>query len=98
VPGASGAAGRCGRAGQRLIHDLADRAGTAAALRAATETAIHLPGRARPLAVFANGGPHIVVAQDIAGTDDHRGKLHKVVWRAFEIDQLGMLAKHKIYF
>ena len=55
---------------ERLVHDLADGAGAAAALGAATETAIDLPGRARPR-LRRDGGADIVVAQNIAGADDH---------------------------
>ena len=67
----AGAARRTGAGGtQRLVHDLADGAGTAAALGAATETTINLSGRARRRrrAGAANG----LVAQNIAGADDHR--------------------------
>ena len=55
---------------QRLIHDPADGAGTTAALGAATQTAINLTGRARRLRL--DGGANIVIAQDVARTDDHR--------------------------
>ena len=46
--GVTGAAAASGLGGvERLVHDLADGAGAAAALGAAAETAIDLPGRAR---------------------------------------------------
>ena len=67
--GASAAA-RASGAGQGLVHDLADRAGAAAALGAATETAINLGGGARRRR--GAGGAHGMVADDIAGADDHR--------------------------
>jgi hypothetical protein len=64
------------RAGlERFVHDLADGAGTPPALRAATEAAIHLPARDRPVLCRIDGGADIVVAEHVAGTDDHgRGK------------------------
>ena len=63
------ATGGCGRA-ERLVHDLADGAGAAAALCAATEAAIDLSGRARTR-LRRDGGADIVVGQDVAGADDH---------------------------
>ena len=55
---------------ESLVHDPADGAGTAAALGAAAETTIDLPGRTRPR-LRRDGGADIVVAQNVAGTDDH---------------------------
>jgi len=60
-----------GRAIQRLIHDLADGAGAPAALGAATQATIDLPGRTGT-DFRRDGGANIVVAQNIAGTNDHR--------------------------
>jgi hypothetical protein len=65
---AAGAGSRCGI--QRFVHDLADGAGAAATLGAAAEAAIDLPGRARPR-LRRDGGADIVVAQNVAGADDH---------------------------
>jgi hypothetical protein len=59
-----------GRGIQRLVHDLADGAGAAAALGAAAEAAIDLPGRTRRR-LRRDGGADIVVAQNVAGADDH---------------------------
>ena len=56
---------------ERLIHDLADGAGAAAALGAAAEAAIDLPGRARPR-LRRDGGTDIVVGQNVAGANDHK--------------------------
>ena len=59
------------RAGlERFVHDLADGAGAAAALGAATQATIDLAGGAGTL-FRLTGGPNILVAQYIAGTDDH---------------------------
>ena len=66
----AGAADRATGAGQCFVHDLADRAGAAAALRAAAETAIDLAGRSRRR--LDAGLADFVVAQDVAGADDHR--------------------------
>ena len=63
------AAGWTAAAGVRFVHDRADRAGAATALGAAAEAAVDLRGGAR--SVGAHGTAHIVVAQDVAGTDDH---------------------------
>src|SRR3954451_6918869 len=58
------------RGTEPLVHDLADGAGAAAALGAAAEAAIDLPGGARPR-LRRDGGADIVVAQNVAGADDH---------------------------
>ena len=65
----AGAANRTAGAGQRFVHDGADRAGAAAALGAAAEAAIDLRRGMRRAG--AHGTPDIVVAQDVAGTDNH---------------------------
>ena len=65
----AGATGGTAGAGQRLVHDFADRARAAATLRAAAETAIDLAGSARRRRM--HGVTYFVVAQHIAGTDDH---------------------------
>jgi hypothetical protein len=62
---ATGTAGRNG-----LVHDAADGARAAAALGAAAEAAINLPGRARCIAATERR-THVVIAQHVAGTDDH---------------------------
>jgi hypothetical protein len=62
---ATGTAGRNG-----LVDDATDGARAAAALGAAAETAINLPGRARRIAATERRAD-IVIAQHIARTDDH---------------------------
>jgi len=55
---------------QSFVHDFADRVQAAPALRAATEATVHVrrrPGRRR-----RHGVAHLVIAQHVAGTDDHR--------------------------
>jgi hypothetical protein len=67
---ASRAAG-LGAGAERLVHDFLNRAGAAAALGAATETAIDLPrcaGRHRRLAYCITD---VVVGKNVAGTNDH---------------------------
>src|SRR5947209_18436392 len=67
----AGAAGAGSLRGiQRFVHDLADGAGAAAALGAAAKAAIDLPRRARPR-LRRDGGADVVVAQNVAGADDH---------------------------
>jgi hypothetical protein len=65
---AAGATGRT--AGQGLIHDLANATRATAALCAAAKTTIDFTRGARRSAV--HGATHIMVAQDIAGTNNHR--------------------------
>src|SRR5262249_16325589 len=61
-----GAGGR----GDRLVHDPADGARASATLGTAAQAAIDLAGRARGFH-GAECRPHIVVAEHVAGTDDH---------------------------
>ena len=56
---------------QRLIHDLLDGASAPAALCTATQTSINLPRRSRRHLRNAHRAAHVVVAQDVAGTNDH---------------------------
>ena len=65
---ATGAAG-LGAGTQRLVHDLPDGTGAASALRAASETAVDLRRRARQIP--DHGIAHVMVSQDVAGTNDH---------------------------
>jgi len=64
-------AARSGTRAKSLIHDLLDGASAPAALCTATETSIHLPRRSRRHLRNAHRAAHIVVAQDVAGTNDH---------------------------
>jgi hypothetical protein len=68
--GASRAAGSRTWA-KRLIHDLLDGASAPAALCAATQTSIDLSRCARRQLGDTHGAAHVVVAQDVAGTNDH---------------------------
>src|SRR6516162_4682432 len=54
----------------RVVHDAADGARATAALRAAAEAAIDLPGGSWRL-LGADRRAHVVVAQHVARTDDH---------------------------
>src|SRR5690606_30981102 len=58
------------RALNRLVHDAADGARAAPALRAAAEALIDLERRAWRVGASA-GLAHLVVGQHVAGTDDH---------------------------
>jgi hypothetical protein len=57
--------------GQRIIHDGADRGGTAPALRTAAEAAIDLGRRTGTLGSGIEAGTHLAVREDIARADDH---------------------------
>ena len=60
------------RAGlERLIHDLANGARAPPALRAATETAIHLVGGGRSGRRAVDDRTDFAVGQNVAGTNDH---------------------------
>lgn len=73
VAPAGRAAGAVLAAGQqRLVHDLADRPGAAAALGAAAEAAIDLAGQ--PRAALRHHVANLAIRQDIAGTNDHGGR------------------------
>lgn len=63
---------------QRLVHDLADGAGAAAALGAAAEAAIDLAGE--PRAALRDHVANLVVRQDITGADDHGGRGFRYGW------------------
>ena len=68
--GAAQTAGLGTRA-ERFVDDGLDGAGAAAAFGAAAETAIDLLRMARQVAGCADGIADIMVAEDVAGTDDH---------------------------
>ena len=57
------------RRADRLVDDLADGAGTAAALGAAAEASVDMAGGTTVRG--ARGIAHLVVGQHIAGADDH---------------------------
>jgi hypothetical protein len=60
-----------GAGAERFVDDGLDRARAAAALGAATEAPINLLGISRQVRSRTHGIPDIVVAEDVAGTDDH---------------------------
>src|SRR5512136_822215 len=67
---ASGLAG-LGAGAERLFDDGFDSACTPATFDAAPEAAIDLPGVARKIFRRADGAADIVVAEDVAGADNH---------------------------
>jgi hypothetical protein len=67
---ASGLAG-LGAVSKSLFNNALDGAGTPAASDAATQAAIDLPRIARQILRGADGTADIVVADDVAGTDNH---------------------------
>ena len=67
---ASGMAG-LGAGSERLIDDGLDGARASAAFGAAAEAAVDLLGIARKVFRGADGVADIVVAEDVAGTDNH---------------------------
>lgn len=68
--GASRAAG-LGAGAEGFVHDLLDGSRTTAAFGAATQTVIDLPGRARKILGLGHNATHVVVGQDVAGTNNH---------------------------
>jgi hypothetical protein len=68
---ASGIAG-LGASTERLVNDGLDGAGASATLGAATEAAIDLLGIAWKVFRGVDGITNIVVAEDVAGTNNHK--------------------------
>jgi hypothetical protein len=66
---------------ERFVHDLFDRPGAAAALGAATQTSVDLPGGAWRHLRPTYGITHVAVGKNVAGTDNHE-TAHKVGLRA----------------
>jgi hypothetical protein len=60
-----------GAGGERLVHDAADGARAPPTLRTASEAAIDLVGRRQRGRSGFNRRPHVAVAENIAGTNDH---------------------------
>ncbi len=67
---AAGAAG-LGAGAEGFRHDLADRPGAAAALGAAAEATINLAGGAGRNLGAGYDASHVVIADDVTGTNDH---------------------------
>lgn len=63
-----------GAAAERLIDDVLDSARAAAAFGAAAETAVDLLGMARKVFRDIDGVADIVVAEDVAGTNNHENE------------------------
>ena len=61
---------------ERFVDDLADCAGATTALGAAAEAAIDMARGSTRGSI--RGGSHLVVAQHVAGTDDHRSPLSSI--------------------
>ncbi|CAN5207231.1 hypothetical protein BH10PSE11_BH10PSE11_15680 [soil metagenome] len=68
--GASRAAG-LGAGAEGFVHDLLDSTRATAAFGAAAQTAIDLPSRAGKVPGLGHDVTHIVVGQDVAGTNNH---------------------------
>ena len=68
--GAAGLAG-VGTSAERFVDDALDGTCTAAAFGTATKAAIKLLGATRKVICGIHGVADVVVAQHIAGTDDH---------------------------
>ena len=66
----AGAAG-LGAGAERFVNDGLDGARATTAFGAATEAAIDLLRMARQVTRYANGIADVVVAEDVAGTNDH---------------------------
>lgn len=60
-----------GAGAEGFVDDGLDRACAATAFGAAAEAAVNLLGIPRQVRCCADGAPDIVVAQDVAGTDNH---------------------------
>jgi len=89
----AGASGRTAGGAERFVHYFADGARAAAALRAAAETAIDLTRRSRRRR--AHGAAYLVVAEHIAGADDHGGP-RPVVFTAPEWPKLLMASLRQV--
>jgi hypothetical protein len=72
-----------------IVHDLPDGAGTAAALRRAAQTTIHLAGGPWSR-LDIQGSPHVGVAEYIARTNNHGSpETSEVCWTAIDTDLAG---------
>src|ERR1044072_8029445 len=74
---------RRSRRAERLVHAAADGARPPPALRAAAETTIDLVGGRRAGRGAVEGGPHVTVAEHVAGTNDHCGTYSRPGWTTF---------------
>jgi hypothetical protein len=67
-----------GAGAERFVHNLLDGPGASAALGAAAQTPIDLPRRARRHLRHVHGVTHVVVGEDVAGTNDHGMAKHSL--------------------
>ena len=70
---------------QRFVHDAADGARAAPALRAAAETAVHFTASPRRV-VAGQRRADVVVGQHVTGADDHRGKVPVALMQLFYLE------------
>jgi hypothetical protein len=81
------AAGCNGASTERFIHDAPDGAGTPPTLCATAEAAIDLSGGARRLGMVERRA-HVVIAQHVAGTDNHDNRQPPTLVLSVTIDTL----------
>jgi hypothetical protein len=94
---ATGTAGLGART-QRLIDDRLDGARAPAAFGAATEAAIELLGAARKIVRSVHGFTDIVVAEDVAGTNNHEKTRRALCCGAIDIEIETRRQKKKLVF
>ena len=86
LPRLAATANRATLPAARIVHDLPDGGGAAAALRRAAQAAIDLAGGPRS-GLDIQGGPHVGVAEYIAGTNNHGSpETSEVCWTAIDTD------------
>src|ERR1700690_2954376 len=66
--------------GQSLVHDAADGASAASALRAAAEAIVDLARGARRRFARRQGGAHVMVGEHVTGADNHCRKGPAANW------------------
>jgi len=91
---ASRAAG-LGAGAEGFVHDFLDGACASAALGAAAQTSVDLPRGARRHQCDADGVAHIVVGEDVAGTNDHGIKARSLDGLTLWIFKTGAGCKRK---
>jgi hypothetical protein len=67
-------------ASERFIHDAANGSRAAAALGAASQAMINLASCARRIGLVRHRSTHILVAEDVAGTNNHLNKGPATNW------------------
>ena len=84
LPRLAAAANRTAPPAAGVVHDLPDGGGAAAALRRAAQATIHLAGGPWS-GLDIQGGPHVGVAEYIAGTNNHESpETSEVYWTAID--------------